>query len=361
MPGGESTYRRERILRFIPGFSVESRAGAAAVVTVFFYLYSVTTLIRILALADAGAFGFVLFGWVSLYVASVFPVLARSRPWGRRYGAAARRYRRNVMAVVGLVIVLFFFGAALLAPGLTPYEPFAQQPTTDRYEKPSADHPMGTDKFGRDIMSRVLYGARLSLTVAVFAVLLAALLGTAFGAVSGYFGGWIDDAFMRMADGLLAFPRLLLVLTLVAFFSNSIALLIIVIALTGWMGVARLVRGEVLRLKEREFIDAAVATGAGRFRIIWNHLLPNAIGPVIIAATLKIGSVILLESYLSFLGLGVQPPDPSWGSMVFDGRDVLISAWWVSAFPGLAIVVTVVGCNLLGDGLRDAMDVKGSA
>jgi peptide/nickel transport system permease protein len=168
----------------------------------------------------------------------------------------------------------------------------------------------------------------------------------------------VDDLLMRLVAGLLSFPRLLFVLTLVALFSNSFFLLIGVISATGWMGVARLVRGEVLRLKEREFIQAAVATGMGRARLLVRHLMPNALGPVVVAATLNVGLVILLESYLSFLGLGVQPPAPSWGAMVFDGREVLVAAWWVSAFPALAIVLAVVACNLMGDGLRDAFDTR---
>ncbi len=164
---------------------------------------------------------------------------------------------------------------------------------------------------------------------------------------------------MRVVDGLLSFPRLLLALTLTAFFVNSFWLVVVVLAATGWMGVARLVRVRVLSLKERDFVQAAVATGAGRTRIVVRHLVPEILGTVVVAATLRVGTIILLDSYLSFLGLGVQPPVASWGSMVLDGREVLLSAWWVSAFPGLAIVVAVVACNLLGDGLRDALDTRG--
>jgi peptide/nickel transport system permease protein len=191
-------------------------------------------------------------------------------------------------------------------------------------------------------------------------MLLAGILGTMIGAVSAYLGGWTDSIAMRAVDGLLAFPRLLLVLTLVALFSNSYFLLIVVIAGTAWMGIARMVRSEVLSLKEREFIEAARASGLGKGRIIYRHLIPNSLGPAMVAATLKIGGVILLESSLSFLGLGVQPPAPSWGGMVFEGREVLLNAWWVAAFPALAIVLTVISCNLLGDGFRDAIDVRTS-
>jgi peptide/nickel transport system permease protein len=263
------------------------------------------------------------------------------------------------MAVAGFWIFLALVCAAILAPLLATADPVGQEsPARTRYQTPSASHPMGTDKFGRDVYSRVVYGARVSLSVGVISVALAVLLGMAVGVFSGYVGGRVDDVVMRLVDGLLSFPRLLFVLTLVALFSNSFILLVFVISATGWMGVARLVRGEILRLKRREFVQAAVATGMGRARLIVRHLMPNSLGPVIVAATLNVGAVILLESYLSFLGLGVQPPQPSWGAMVFDGREVLLEAWWVSAFPAVAIVVAVVACNLMGDGLRDAMDSR---
>lgn len=260
-------------------------------------------------------------------------------------------------AVIGLVLFIMCFSLALLAPLVAPHDPI-EQSVDDRYSSPSWQHPMGTDKFGRDIMSRVFYGSRSSLGVGIAAMLIASLLGGLVGATAGYRGGWLDELLMRTVDGLLAFPRLLFVLTLLAFFSTSFWVVIVLLALTGWMGVARLVRSEVRSLREREFIEAAVSSGAKESRVVWRHLMPNVLGPVIVTATLRIGTIILLESYLSFLGLGIQPPTPSWGMMVFEGREVLLSAWWVSAFPGLFIVITVVACNLLGDGLRDAMDVR---
>jgi len=288
----------------------------------------------------------------------VLPALYPERR-GAPLARFSRRFQSNRMAVAGLILLLTALCSAALAPLITAYDPAAQpSPAAERYMPPSFEHPLGTDKFGRDLCSRVLYGARVSLSIGVVSMILAGFLGTLVGAVSGYLGGWTDGVVMRVVDGLLAFPRLLLVLTLVALFSNSYLLLIIVIAGTAWMGIARLVRAEVLGLKGREFVEAARASGSGRARIIFRHLIPNSLGSALVAATLKIGGVILLEASLSFLGLGVQPPTPSWGGMVFEGREVLLSAWWVAAFPALAIVFTVISCNLLGDGLRDAIDVR---
>ncbi len=362
--------KKRKILCWIPGSQGRSRSGISLIFTVFFYLYGLAVALRagtVSGMWHGGDLGNrldlagILVGLCLLYLGSVLTGHLADRR-ASRHGDFFRRFQANRMAIGGLVLFLAVLCGAVLAPLLTGYDPTAPHGSaTERYASPSIVHPMGTDKFGRDILSRVLYGARASLSVGVISVVLAALLGTALGAVSGYLGGWIDDVMMRIVDGLLAFPRLLIVLTLVALFSNSFLLIIAVIAATGWMGIARLVRAQVLALKRTEFIQAAVATGLGRMRIIWKHLVPNSVGPVFVAATLRIGGVILLESYLSFLGLGVQPPIPSWGGMAFDGREVLLSAWWVSAFPALAIVAAVVSCNLLGDGLRDAMDVRTSA
>lgn len=355
-------------LQFVPGARVESGYWLAAVFAAFFYFYLSIVVaqsavlsamarspITVDRLRVAGIIG----GLVLTYLTAILPQVYRRRAAEKVWGGVMRRFQTHRMGVLGMALFMFFLVASLLAPLLAPYHPTAQpDPVSDQYQAPSRLHPMGTDKFGRDILSRVLYGSQTSLAVALLAVSLATFIGLFVGAFSGYRGGWVDDLTMRVVDGLLAFPRLLLVLTVVAFFARSFWVVVLLLALTGWMGVSRLVRGEVLRLKERDFIHAAVATGVSRGRVVWKHIVPNTLGPVVISATLRIGTIILLESYLSFLGLGVQPPAPSWGGMVFNGRDVLLSAWWVSAFPGLAIVLAVMACNLVGDGLRDALDVK---
>jgi peptide/nickel transport system permease protein len=204
----------------------------------------------------------------------------------------------------------------------------------------------------------VVFGGRASFGVCALSILLAALLGTTLGAFSGMAPARVDDALMRVVDGMLSFPRLLLLLAAVAFLPPGPFALALMIALTGWMGIARIVRGEVRRMRRREFVEAAVAAGIGRGRIVVRHILPNAAGAVVVAATLSAGTVILLESSLSFLGLGIQPPAPSWGSMVFEGRDALATAWWVSAVPALAITLAVVSLNFVGDGIRDALDAR---
>jgi peptide/nickel transport system permease protein len=270
-----------------------------------------------------------------------------------------RRLSASATGRAGFSVVLVLVSAAMLAPLLATADPTeTKAPAATRYQPPSIEHPLGTDRLGRDIWSRVLYGARTSLGIAVVAVLLSALIGTVYGAMAGLASPRVDDAMMRVVDGMLAFPRLVFVLVMVALFSSSVGLLIMAIAATGWMGAARLVRTEVTRLRERDFVRAAIATGVGRGRLIVRHLLPNAAGPVIVAATLNVGGVILLESYLSFLGLGVRPPAPSWGSMVYEGREMLVDAWWVAAAPAAAITVAVVAFNMIGDGLRDALETK---
>jgi peptide/nickel transport system permease protein len=287
--------------------------------------------------------------------------LARGRVRGdSQWAIAARHFKKNRLAMGGLAVMIILYLVTLLTPLLAPYDPAAQGDIiTSRYLSPSAEHWLGTDKFGRDILSRVLYGARISLSIGFVAVGISITLGTLIGALAGYFGGWVDAVLMRFTDMMLAFPRLVLLIVVIAVFeSPSIWLVVVVLGLTGWMGTSRIVRGEVLSLREREFVQAARALGMGDLRIILRHVIPNTMAPVIVSATLGIGLTILTEASLSFLGLGVQPPTPSWGNMVADGRDALTEAWWIATFPGLAIVLTVVAFNLLGDGLRDALDPR---
>ncbi|NTW57119.1 MAG: ABC transporter permease [Chlorobiaceae bacterium] len=235
-------------------------------------------------------------------------------------------------------------------------------PETATQARPTFVHPrmfvLGTDQYGRDILSRVIYGSRISLSIGFLVVLISVTLGTIIGVTSGYFGGWVDAITMRIVDVLIAFPALFLILIIIATFGNSIYLIVTTLSFTGWMGVSRIVRSQVLSLKEQEFILAARSLGLSNMRIIFRHLVPNTLTPVIIAATLRIGSIILTEAGLSFLGLGVQPPVPSWGNIINEGRDSLLNYWWISTFPGIAILTTVVCFNLIGDGVRDALDPR---
>ena len=273
----------------------------------------------------------------------------------------ARQFARNRAGVLGLYLVLAILLLAVLTPLLAPFDP-VQLDVGPKLAAPSAAHLMGTDEFRRDIFSRVLYGARISLSIGFVAVVLSATLGTAVGALAGYFGGALDKALMWLTDLLLALPRLILLLAIVGFFraagAQSLFLIVTVLGLTGWMGVARIVRSQILSLKEQQFVVAARALGAPARRIIARHLIPNTLAPVIVYASLAIGSTILIEASLSFLGLGVPPPTPTWGGIVNDGRAYLRTAWWITLFPGLMIVLAVMSFNLLGDGLRDAFDPR---
>ena len=287
------------------------------------------------------------------------PAASQEAEAGRSPAAlASRRFRRHHQAVLGLALLSAVTVVAVLTPILAPFDPDAMNLSTGRLLAPSATNWMGTDALGRDLLSRVLYGARISLIIGFLAVSIAITLGTAIGAVAGYAGGWVDAILMRIVDLFLSFPRLVLLITVVAVFQPSIPLIVIVLGLTGWMGVSRLVRGQVLSVREREYVQAAHALGYGPGRVLGRHILPNVLTPVIVAATLGIGNAILAEAALSFLGLGVQPPTASWGNIIQSGGDRILDAWWISTFPGLAIVLTVMSFNLVGDGLRDALDPR---
>ncbi len=273
------------------------------------------------------------------------------------FGAAFWRILRgNRMAMAGAAIVLTMFVIAALAP-LLGKDPAAID-VSKALMPPSFSHPLGTDDLGRDVLARIMYGARISLLVGFVAIGIASLIGILLGALAGYYGRWFDGVIMRFVDIMLCFPTFFLILAVIAFLEPSIWNIMIIIGLTGWMGVARLVRAEFLSLRERDFVVAARSLGASDLRVIFRHILPNALSPVLVSATLGVAGAILTESALSFLGIGVQPPTPSWGNMLIAGKQNLGQAWWLSAFPGLAILVTVLGYNLLGEGIRDALDPR---
>ena len=259
-----------------------------------------------------------------------------------------------------MILIVVLFAIASLAPFLAPYSPTEQPDIVGQKElAPSLAHPFGTDSFSRDVLSRVIYGARVSLSVATLAVLLSATIGLAYGLVAGYAGGRVDAVMMRLLDALLSIPRVLLLIAVLALWSPvPIPMLVLLLGLTGWFAVSRLVRAETRALRDREFVVAARALGASGPAIVVRHLLPNVLGPVIVAATLGIGNVIILEAGLSYLGIGAHEPAASWGSILQSGSDVFASAWWLVLFPGLAILITVLAFNTLGDALRDALDPR---
>jgi peptide/nickel transport system permease protein len=265
---------------------------------------------------------------------------------------------RHPQGRVGALILLIVAVTAIVGPWLLP-DPLSQPDILAGSVPPGLGHPFGTDQLNRDILSRVVSGARISLSVALLAVALSMTLGAAVGLVAGYLGGVVDAALMRLVDGALAIPRLFILLLVLAVWERvPVLALILLIGATGWFATSRIVRAEVLRLREEAYVRAAEALGARRRRIIFRHLLPNVIGPLLVMATLAVGDVILLEAGLSFLGLGIQPPMPSWGGMILDSKEVLVSAPWAGIFPGLAIVITVLSANLFGDALRDAVDPR---
>lgn len=270
-----------------------------------------------------------------------------------------RKFFKNKLAIVGGILLTMIILAAIFAPFIAPYPP-EQQSLLDRLQPPSKDHLLGTDKFGRDLFSRLLYGGRISLLVGFAAVAGSITIGTIVGAVAGYFGGRLDAFLMRLVDVLISIPAIFLLIAIITIFQPGIDKLILIFAALGWMGTSRLVRGEFLSLRSREFVLASKTIGTRHYKIIFSQILPNAIGPIIVAATLGVGGVILAESALSYLGLGIQPPTASWGNMLQDAQNFTImkTAWWYPTFPGLMILITVLCFNFVGDGLRDALDPK---
>ena len=270
-----------------------------------------------------------------------------------------RSFLKHKFALAGFLCIAIITVLSVFSNRVTKYDPDEQGDLlTTRYLAPSAEHLFGTDKFGRDIFSRVLAGGRISLTIAISVAILSLTLGLAYGATSGYLGGATDVIMMRLLDFLLAFPAVFLIITVVAVFQVNHWYLIPILSLTGWMETARIVRAEVLSVKQRDFVLSAKVLGFSWSRILFRHVVPNSLNPVIIAASFKVGEVILLESALSFLGLGVQPPTASWGNIINDGRQALLQAWWVSTFPGMFIVLTVMSFNLIGDALRDSLNPR---
>lgn len=279
--------------------------------------------------------------------------MERNKIRSKLFGAISK----NLLLFSGGFIVLFFILVAIFAPFIATHNPEAAS-IENMFLPPSSSHIFGTDDLGRDVFSRVVYGTRISLFVGFIAVGISILIGVILGLIAGYYGGIIDSIIMRFTDIILSFPTFFLILAVIAFLKPSITNVMIVIGLTGWMGVARLVRAEVMSVKNREYIMAAVLQGVSSVKIMFKHILPNVLSPVFVTATLSIAGAILLESSLSFLGLGVQPPTPSWGNILTDGQKHILNAWWLSFFPGIAIIITALGYNLLGEGLRDSLDPK---
>jgi peptide/nickel transport system permease protein len=276
-----------------------------------------------------------------------------SSPW-RTIG---RRLYANRMSMVGLFLILFMIAMALLAPLIAPADPI-DMTLDDQFQAPSRAHLLGTDDFGRDILSRIIYGSRLSLKVGLISVSISLVFGALVGLVSGYFGGWIDIVIQRFIEIMLAFPELILALAIMAILGPSLRNAMIAIGIASIPVYTRVTRGEVLSLREKEYVEAARASGASHARLIFRHILPNTMSPLMVIATLGIAGAILTASGLSFIGLGAQPPSPEWGAMLASGREYLRHQWWIATFPGIFIALTVLGFNLFGDGLRDALDPR---
>ncbi|HDJ29578.1 MAG TPA: ABC transporter permease [Candidatus Acetothermia bacterium] len=268
-----------------------------------------------------------------------------------------RHMLKNRLSLVGLILIAALFIIAVIGPYLAPYGPYTTDPI-NKLEGPSRVHLFGTDNLGRDLLSRILYGARISVTIAVIVLAVSGGVGTVIGIISGYFGGGIDNILMRITDIFLAFPRLILAMAVAAALGRDLRNVVLAVAFTSWTIFARLARGQALAVKQQDYVEAARATGASNFRILFVHVLPVCISPVIIQGTIAMGGIILTVAGLGFIGFGAQPPTPEWGVMVADGRNYLPTAWWACVFPGLAIMFTVLGFNLLGDGIRDILDPR---
>ncbi len=273
------------------------------------------------------------------------------------WGDAFRRLRRNPGSMVGLALLLLMIAAALLAPWITRYDPITMA-ASERLKPPSAEYWFGTDAFGRDIYTRVVYGARVSLQVGIISVVIASLLGVTAGMVAGYFGGHTDNFIMRLADITLSFPGILLALVVIAILGPSLFNAMIAVGIAAAPTYARVARGMVLKTKADVFVEAAIAIGCSPVHILWRHILPNIMGPLVVVATLGVAGAIIAGAALSFLGLGARPPTPEWGLILSEGRSYLRHAWWITTFPGVAIMITVLSINLLGDGLRDALEPR---
>ena len=337
----------------VPARSATRRSAVGVVFAALALVYAIALVVRARSWAR--------FSPLEAVTAVVFgALLVALALWARGGNSARERFRArfaaNRAALAGLAAVIALLAVVVLAPVWSgdPDEMGAGA----RYAAPGTEHVLGTDRFGRDVWARVAHGGQTTLALCIVSVALATIFGVLVGAVAGMSGAVVDEVLMRCVDGMLAFPRILLLLAVAALARPGSMTLGIALAATGWMGIARIVRGEIRRMRGREFAEAAVAAGVGKMGLVWRHLLPHTVGHVVIAATLNAGTVILLESSLSFLGLGVQPPTPSWGAMVFEGRDALGSAWWVSAAPAIAITIAAAAFNLVGDGLRDAFETR---
>jgi peptide/nickel transport system permease protein len=281
----------------------------------------------------------------------------RLRPMVKEFGLTFYVIRKSPLAVVGGIVVILFLLMALFGKYVAPYDPI-ETDIANRFQSPSLQHFCGTDKLGRDVFSRLLHGARYSLKVGIVVLAIATPLGVMLGGIAGLLGGWFDELIMRITDIFLAFPYLLLAMSFCAALGPSLENAMVAISLVWWPLYTRLIRGQALSVRESTYIEAARSMGGGRLGIILHHLLPNCLSPVLITFTLDMGAIVLATAALSFLGFGAQPPLPEWGRMISDGRIYMFQAWWVPTFPGLAIMLTVLGFNLLGDGIRDALDPR---